>query len=73
MKEFLNMLAMLKQDKQKSLATGQHFNKSGQSLGNMTVTILEKVKSQDPFYRKERETYYIRKCNTFNRGLNLSP
>ena len=56
-----------------SLATGEHCNKPGHSLGNMTVTILEKVKSQDPFYRKERETYYIRKFSTFYRGLHLRP
>ena len=43
------------------------------SLGNMTVTILENVESEDVFYRKERETYLIRKFNTFYRGLNLRP
>jgi hypothetical protein len=59
--------------KKTNLTTGQHFNKPGHSLGNMTVTILKKVKSKDPFYRKERETYYIRKFNTFYRGLNLRP
>ena len=53
--------------------TGQHFNSPGHSLANMTVTILERVKKEDIFYRKERETYHIRKFNTYYRGLNLRP
>ena len=52
-------------------STGEHFNRPGHSLSNMTVTILEKIYSNDIFYRKERETYHIRKFNTFDRGLNL--
>ena len=43
------------------LATGEHFNMTGRSLGNMSVTILEKVDSEDVLYRKERDTYHIRK------------
>ena len=49
----------------------KHFNMPGHSLGNRTVTILENVESEDVFYRKESETYLIRKFNTFYRGLNL--
>ena len=59
--------------KKTNIATGEHFNMPGHSLGNMTVTILEKVESEDIFYRQERETYLIRKFNTFYRGLNLRP
>ena len=33
-------------------ATGRHFNKPGHTLGNMSITILERVKSNDPIYRK---------------------
>ena len=36
------------------LATGEHFNMTGRSLGIMSVTILEKVDSEDVLYRKER-------------------
>ena len=54
-------------------STGEHFNRPGHSLSNMTVTILEKIYSNDIFYRKERESYHIRKFNTFFRGLNLGP
>ena len=54
-------------------ATGLHFNLPGHSIANMTITILEKVKKNDPLYRREREKYLIRKFNTFYKGLNRSP
>ena len=38
--------------KKTNIATGEQFNMAGQSLRNMTVTILEKVESEDIFYRK---------------------
>ena len=59
--------------KKTHLATGEHFNKPGHSLGNMTVRVLDKVKSVDIYYRQEREAYHIRKFNTFYRGMNLRP
>ena len=54
-------------------ATGEHFNMPGHSLSDLTVTILERVKSTDDLYRKEREKYFIRKFNTYYRGLNRQP
>ena len=54
-------------------STGAHFNLPGHSVANLTATIIEKVKSEDIFYRKERETYHIQKFNTFYSGLNLRP
>ena len=54
-------------------ATGLHFNLPGHSLGNMTMTILEKVTKKDDMYRKERETHLIRKFNTFYHGINQQP
>ena len=56
-----------------STPTGQHFNTPGHSLADLSITILEKVRSQDHLYRKEREKYFIRKFNTFYRGLNRQP
>ena len=53
--------------------TGEHFNSPGHSLADTTVTILEKVRSSDDLYRKEREKYFIRKFNTFYKGLNRQP
>ena len=54
-------------------ATGRHLNSPGHSLSNMNITVLERVKSRDPIYRKEREKYHIRKFNTFYMGMNGSP
>ena len=49
-------------------ATEEHFNSPGHSLSDQTITYLERVKSSDDLYRKEREIYFIRKFNTFYRG-----
>ena len=53
--------------------TGHHFNSPGHSLSDLRITVLEKVRSDDDFYRKEREKYFIRKFNTFYKGLNRQP
>ena len=52
---------------------GEHFNMPGHSLSNMIVTVLEKVKTIDEMYRKEREKYFIMKFNTYYKGLNRQP
>ena len=57
----------------KTQATGYHFNLAGHSLADMKVTALEIVNSTDPMYRKERESYLIRKFNTFYKGMNRLP
>ena len=59
--------------KNKSQATGYHFNLPGHSLKDMKVTGIEKVKKMDTNYRKERESYIIRKFNTFYKGINRMP
>ena len=59
--------------KKQNQATGHHFNLPGHSLADFKVIALEKVKSSDPFYRKERESYLIRKFNTFYKGMNRLP
>ena len=51
-------------------ATGAHYNLPGHSLANLKVTIIEQVRYRDDNYRKERESYFINKFNTLNRGLN---
>ena len=57
----------------KSQATGFHFNQSGHSVHHMVVTGLEKQKKKDSEYRKERESYLIRKFNSYNMGMNRMP
>ena len=56
-----------------SMATGEHFNSPGHSLSDLSIVVLEKVRSTDDLYRKEREKYFIRKFNTFYQGLNRQP
>ena len=42
-------------------------------IDNVEFTILEKVKSTDPIYRRERERYLIDKFDTFHSGMNKKP
>ena len=53
-----------------SKATGAHWNQPGHSLADMKFTVLEQVKYNDEAYRKERETFFINKFNTFYKGIN---
>ena len=53
--------------------TGYHFNLSVNNISNFTVTILEKVEKYDEQYRKQREKYFIKKLNTYYKGLNRMP
>ena len=50
--------------------TGLHFNKPGHNLSNLKIIVIEKQKTEDDNYRKEREKYFINKFNTFYKGLN---
>ena len=54
-------------------ATGKHFNSPGHSLSDLSIVILEKVRSSDDLYRKEREKYFICKFNTYYQGLTIQP
>ena len=54
-------------------ATGYHFNLPGHSLSDMKVSGLELIKNPDSEYRKERESYIIRKFNSFYKGINRIP
>ena len=53
-----------------SVTTGDHINIPGHSLANLKVSILEAVKKNYYLYRKERETYFNNKFNTYYHGLN---
>ena len=50
--------------------SGEHFNKKGHSVSDMKGMVIESVKSKDPFVRKVREKQYIRKFETYRKGLN---
>ena len=49
-------------------ATGAHFNSPGHNIDNLSVTILEKSKSNDELYRKERG--HIKLFNAHHEGMN---
>ena len=51
-------------------ATGAHFNLRGHCVSDMQVIILEKIRSPDEAFRKEREKMFINLFNTGYRGLN---
>ena len=51
-------------------ATGNHFNSKGHSVSDMEVAIVEKIFSQDPLVREERESLIIKKFNSKHKGLN---
>ena len=53
--------------------TGYHFNLPGHSLDQLKVTVIERITKTSVLYRKERESYIIRKFNTHNRGMNKAP
>ena len=54
-------------------ATGEHFILPGKTKNKMTFTIIDKVRSHDPLYGREREKVHIRKFNTFYGGINREP
>ena len=54
-------------------ATGFHFNLPGHSLHDIEVSDIEQPKSSDTEYRKERESYIIRKFNSYYSGMNRMP
>jgi hypothetical protein len=56
-----------------SEATGKHFNSPGHSLSDLSIVIVEKVRSSDDMYRKERVKYFIRKFYTYYKGLIDNP
>ena len=51
-------------------ATGQHFNLPGHSQSDMTVSVLERIHSQHPQYRKTRESFHIEQFELLSKGIN---
>ena len=56
--------------KDETKPTGAHFNLTGHSLTNLKASVIEQVTINEEDYRKEREHFYIRKFNTFHKGMN---
>ena len=57
-------------NKDRTQATGLHFNLPRHSLADLSITVIEQVKKNDLIYRKEREELHIRRFNTLYKGLN---
>ena len=53
--------------------TGNHFNLPGHSFNNIRFTVIEKIKSNDKVYRKEKEKQFMNKFNTYYDGINDMP
>ena len=53
--------------------TGSHFHLPEHSLHNISMTVLEKLKKPDLYFRRVRESYLIEKFNTFRKGINKQP
>jgi hypothetical protein len=51
-------------------ATRIHFNQRGHCVSDVRITILEKMKTSNESYRKERERYLINNFNTYYKGIN---
>ena len=51
-------------------ATGSHVNTPGHSLSDLSMTVIEQVKKNDIFYRRERERLFINKFTTLHSGIN---
>ena len=51
-------------------AIGSHFNSKGHCISDMQVVILEKIRSPDEAYRKERVQIFINIFNIGYIGLN---
>ena len=51
-------------------ATGRHFNLPGHQKSHMSITVLEKIYTDDEAYRKRRESHFIELFNLKYRGMN---
>ena len=68
-------------DSKSNLPIAAHFQLPGHSHSDMIFQPIEKIISKDPFVRKARESYYIKKfeclklvsSNEIQHGLNLQP
>ena len=51
-------------------ATGRHFNSDGHLLSDMTISVIEKLNTDDIVYRKRRESHFIQLFNLKYKGMN---
>ena len=51
-------------------ATGFHFSHGAHTMADMTVSVIERIKSSDPTYRKCRESHWIEQFEVLRKGIN---
>ena len=51
-------------------ATGNHFSLPGHSMADMTISVLERITTSDPMYRKVRESHWIEQFEARRKGIN---
>ena len=55
---------------QTTAPVGVHFRQPGHSIHDLEMIPIEKVRKEDTLLRKTRESYYIERLDTVNKGLN---
>ena len=53
------------------IGVGKHFCEKSHEIHDMSIVIIEEVKSKNPFVLKAREAYWIKQYDAVNHGLNL--
>jgi hypothetical protein len=56
---------------QTSKPVGKHFSEKGHEIHDMNFVVIEKVRSQNPFILKARESYWIKQYDSVRHGLNI--
>ena len=51
-------------------STGHHFNLPGHDMSHMRISVLERIRSSDPQYRKRRESFWIEQFELLRKGIN---
>ena len=49
---------------------GVHFRQAGHSIHDLEIIPVERVRQKNNLLRKIRESFYIEKFNSVNKGLN---
>ena len=55
---------------QTTAPVGVHFRQPGHSIHDLEMIPIEKVRKEDSLLSKTRESYYIERFDTVNKGLN---
>ena len=50
--------------------TGAHFNSPGHTLGDLSITVIERSRRNNHPYRRQREEYHINRFDTYFHGMN---